>query len=171
MTLKSGPSGDDKTDEMNSVLGSRRGGILRGILALLGLLALVAGIAFLVAMRGAKMQDRLRQTGQRLLDKAASQAEDEPDKPAPADKPAEASPAPPAQEVRKPPADPPNNYTVEKPPPVAKTWHRVAKGETLYRIAETYYEDGSLWKIIAEANGLKSQNDLKEGMLLVIPGR
>ena len=62
-------------------------------------------------------------------------------------------------------------YTVKDPPPIAKARHTVGKGETLYSLAETYYEDGSLWKIIAEANSLKEPADLKEGMVIVIPGK
>ena len=54
---------------------------------------------------------------------------------------------------------------------MAKTRHKVTRGETLYTLAETYYEDGSLWKLIAEANGLKDPAELREGMELVIPGR
>jgi nucleoid-associated protein YgaU len=156
---------------MDYVPTGRRGGILRGLLMLLGLLTLAAGLIFVLAMRGAKLQDGLRQTGQRLLDKAASQAEEGPDRAGPSGRPPTAEPQAPPQEAGKPPAEAPPKYTVEKPPPVAKTWHRVAKGETLYGIAETYYEDGTLWKLIAEANGLKDQNDLKADMLLVIPGR
>jgi nucleoid-associated protein YgaU len=70
-----------------------------------------------------------------------------------------------------PPAPEKPAYTVKDPPPIAKARHKVAKGETLYSLAETYYEDGSLWKIIAEANSLKEPADLREGMVVVIPGK
>jgi LysM repeat protein len=62
-------------------------------------------------------------------------------------------------------------YSVEDPPPVARAQHKVTKGETLYSLAETYYEDGSLWKLIARANNLKDPADLREGMVVVIPGK
>jgi len=62
-------------------------------------------------------------------------------------------------------------YTLKNPPPVARARHRVTKGETLYSLAETYYEDGSLWKLIAEANNIKKPADLKAGATITIPGR
>jgi nucleoid-associated protein YgaU len=69
------------------------------------------------------------------------------------------------------PETPEKPYTVKNPPPVVKTWHLVEEGDTLFGIAETYYENGKLWKLIAKANGLKDPSELKKGMELLIPGR
>lgn len=91
--------------------------------------------------------------------------EADPTKPA---KPNGAHPAPQAKTPAKPKAP---AYTLKNPPPVARARHRVTKGETLYSLAETYYEDGSLWKLIAEANNIKKPADLKEGTTITIPGR
>jgi nucleoid-associated protein YgaU len=153
---------------------SQRGGILRGLLILLALAALAALGVWLIYTRGSKMQDGLHRTGDRIRGKVISEAEPEPAAPAAAA--AEGGgPAAPAGPTAAGPAPrlpkPKSPYTVEKPPPVAKTTHRVAKGETFFSIAETYYENGTLWPIIAEANGLKSPADLREGMTLVIPGK
>jgi nucleoid-associated protein YgaU len=63
------------------------------------------------------------------------------------------------------------SYTVQDPPPVARARHKVSRGETLYTLAETYYEDGRLWRLIARANNLKDPADLREGMVVVIPGK
>jgi nucleoid-associated protein YgaU len=79
------------------------------------------------------------------------------------------APADPAGQPKAAPATRP--YTVDDPPPVVQTRHKVKQGETLYTLAETYYENGSLWKLIAKANGLKDPSDLREGMELTIPGR
>ena len=153
----------------------RRGGVLKALLLLFLLLAAAAVVIYLIATRGAEMQDKLRDKGEELRDKvsgaldkgpAGSQREPAARPEAPAGTPAAREPARPAPE-----ANPRPVYTVKRPPPVQKTWHTVAKGETLFSIAETYYEDGTLWKLIAEANGLKDTSGLKEGMLISIPGR
>jgi 5'-nucleotidase len=65
----------------------------------------------------------------------------------------------------------PPPYTLKEPPPVAATRHTVMPGDTLYSLAETYYEDGALWPLIAKANGLKAPGELREGSEVVIPGR
>lgn len=44
----------------------------------------------------------------------------------------------------------------------------VNQGDTLQSIAQTVYGDGSLWYIIAEANGLGGNGDLVEGQTLTI---
>ncbi len=153
----------------------RRGGVLKALLFLFLLLAAAAVVIYLIATRGAEMQDKLRDKGEELRDKvsgaldkgpAGSQREPEARPEAPAGIPAAREPVRPAPE-----ANPRPTYTVKRPPPVQKTWHTVARGETLFSIAETYYEDGTLWKLIAEANGLKDTSGLKEGMLISIPGR
>ena len=53
----------------------------------------------------------------------------------------------------------------------ATQWHEVKKGETLSKIAVTYYGDGSLYTKIFEANRdtLKDPNLIKVGQKLRIP--
>jgi nucleoid-associated protein YgaU len=160
---------------MNCASDTRRGGVLKMLLVLLALAAVAAGLVYLIGTRGAQMQDGIRERGDRIRGKVLGSGEEEPAKP-PASGESTPEPAkPPATgQVPKPPAPPAAKprYTVEKPPPVAKARHTVAKGETLYLIAETYYEDGSLWPIIAQANGIKDEtSELKEGMVIVIPGK
>ena len=50
-------------------------------------------------------------------------------------------------------------------------WHEVKKGETLWKIAERYYGDGSLYPKIFEANKdtLKDPNLIRAGQKLRIP--
>jgi murein DD-endopeptidase MepM/ murein hydrolase activator NlpD len=48
------------------------------------------------------------------------------------------------------------------------THHKVAKGETLYRIAKKY---GVSVKAIMKANGIKNPRKMKVGMVLIIPKR
>ncbi|MEE9913885.1 MAG: LysM peptidoglycan-binding domain-containing protein [Deltaproteobacteria bacterium] len=53
----------------------------------------------------------------------------------------------------------------------AKQYHEVKKGDTLWKIAEKYYGDGSLYKKIFEANQniLKNPDLIKIGQKLHIP--
>jgi nucleoid-associated protein YgaU len=53
----------------------------------------------------------------------------------------------------------------------AEQWHEVAKGESLSKIAERYYGDGSLYPKIFEANKdvLKDPNKIRVGQRLRIP--
>jgi nucleoid-associated protein YgaU len=53
----------------------------------------------------------------------------------------------------------------------ATQWHEVKKGETLWKIAEQYYGDGSLYQKIFEANrgSLKDPNRINIGQRLRIP--
>ena len=53
----------------------------------------------------------------------------------------------------------------------ATQWHEVKKGDTLWKIAETYYGAGSLCTKIFEANRdtLKDPNLIKVGQKLRIP--
>jgi nucleoid-associated protein YgaU len=162
-------------DAMNLKRAHRRGGVLKVLLIVLLLAVAAAVVIYLIYTRGADMQKGLRNKGEEIRDKVTGSADDGTAKP-PATEPTAAAPAqpPPARQVSKPPAETSKpDYTVKKPPPVQKAWHTVAKGETLYTIAETYYEDGKLWKLIAQANGLKETEpaQLKEGMLIVIPGK
>jgi nucleoid-associated protein YgaU len=50
-------------------------------------------------------------------------------------------------------------------------WHLVKKGDTLWKIAQHYYGDGSLYTQIFEANRdiLKDPNLIKVGQKLRIP--
>jgi len=52
-----------------------------------------------------------------------------------------------------------------------KQYHEVKKGDTLWKIAEKYYGDGSLYKKIFEANRdiLKNPDLIKVGQKLHIP--
>jgi len=53
----------------------------------------------------------------------------------------------------------------------AEQWHEVKKGDTLSKISERYYGDGSLYMKIFEANRniLKDPNLIKVGQKLRIP--
>jgi len=53
----------------------------------------------------------------------------------------------------------------------ATQYHEVVKGDTLWKIAEKYYGDGSLYKNIFEANKdiLKDPDMIKIGQKLRIP--
>jgi len=64
---------------------------------------------------------------------------------------------------------------VEKPLPRAARdlSHVVQRGDTLYKLAEKYYGDGSLWKEIHKANrkSIPNPDRLELGQRLVIPGQ
>lgn len=49
--------------------------------------------------------------------------------------------------------------------------HRVARGETLAGIAQTYYGDASKWSVIYRHNDryIRNPNQLDPGMELVVP--
>ena len=49
--------------------------------------------------------------------------------------------------------------------------HRVQRGETLDRIAWTYYSDATDWRRIAEANRISDPIRVPTGALLIIPKR
>jgi len=49
------------------------------------------------------------------------------------------------------------------------TTHTVARGETLWDIAITHYNDGFRWVDIRDANALADANDIEVGMELIIP--
>ena len=53
----------------------------------------------------------------------------------------------------------------------AEQWHEVTKGDSLWKIAERYYGDGSLYPKIFEANRdvLKDPDRIKVGQRLRIP--
>lgn len=48
--------------------------------------------------------------------------------------------------------------------------YSVKKGDTLWALAEKYYGDGTKWKLIAKANGVKDPRKLQIGTKLTIPG-
>lgn len=150
----------------------QRGGVLRFLLILLALVALAAAAVWALAFHGADLQKQIRGKGEELKKKVSGRESPPAEAPLPeaVRLPGDQSPAPAA--VRNRPGAPRPAYTAKKPPPVAKARHTVTKQDTLYSLAETYYENGRLWTIIAEANGIKDEKvDLKEGMVIVIPGR
>jgi hypothetical protein len=53
--------------------------------------------------------------------------------------------------------------------PAVHTTHRLVHGETLDRIAATYYADPARWRLIAEANAVADPLAVPPGTLLVIP--
>jgi len=55
-------------------------------------------------------------------------------------------------------------------PAVASAQHVVQSGDTLYRIAEQYYDDPGKWPLIAKANDIRSPKHLRVGIRIVIPG-
>ena len=63
----------------------------------------------------------------------------------------------------------PQNPTSGTPRP--NRTHQVQVGDTLDRIAATYYGNPTQWRDIAAANGLRDPLDLKPGSLLAIPER
>lgn len=54
-------------------------------------------------------------------------------------------------------------------PAAASAVHVVAKGDTLWRIAKQYYNDGKRWTDIARANNISDPNRIYVGMKLTIP--
>jgi nucleoid-associated protein YgaU len=47
--------------------------------------------------------------------------------------------------------------------------HEVKKGETLWSISQTYYQKGSDWKKIADANNITDSKKIEIGQKLIIP--
>ncbi len=47
--------------------------------------------------------------------------------------------------------------------------HTVARGESLWKIAQKYYNDGHAWVSIAKANNLKNPDLIEEGQEIIIP--
>jgi nucleoid-associated protein YgaU len=45
----------------------------------------------------------------------------------------------------------------------------VQQGETLNKIADTYYEDSTQWRVIADANTILDPLALPVGMILELP--
>ncbi len=168
--------------------GSRRGGMLRGlawIAAAIGLLLLVGGL-LLNWDDSDDIKEKLKQTYERTRKRLTGKSKPTGTKPDTGSAVEKDPVTPPAvddkddgkngsksgddSEAEKTPETPEKPYTVKNPPPVIKTRHLVEEGDTLFSIAETYYENGSLWKLIAKANGLKDPTELKKGMELLIPG-
>ena len=60
---------------------------------------------------------------------------------------------------------------VKKKKPVNVDTHTVVAGDTLYRLAEKYYDDPSVWIKIYEANEdtIEDEGLLKEGQILIMP--
>ncbi|MHC4914593.1 MAG: LysM peptidoglycan-binding domain-containing protein [Planctomycetota bacterium] len=156
-------------------------------------------VTVLFATRGSEIQRELKETGERIKEKlpelpevpelpglpgpvpGTGSNEAIPAEPTSPPEPEGGRPSPKTEEPVKPKgtgsppaetAEPkPPAYTLKEPPPVVATRHRVMPGDTLYSLAETYYENGSLWPLIAEANNLKEPGELRQGSEVVIPGR
>jgi len=47
--------------------------------------------------------------------------------------------------------------------------HRITEGETIFMLAQRYYNDQTRWFVILDANPLLTPNDLATGTELVIP--
>ena len=61
----------------------------------------------------------------------------------------------------------PQNPTSGTPDP--HRVHQVERGETLDRLAASYYGDSTQWRLIARANGIEDPLALEPGAILVIP--
>ncbi len=98
----------------------------------------------------------------------ASAADDSPITYAPVEAPVE---APPALQRLTLPSSPGTRSAPTKPSAAAGRRHTVAKGDTLFSLAQKYYGSRSKWRDIFEANRdvLPSQNSLRLGMELKIP--
>ena len=57
------------------------------------------------------------------------------------------------------------------PTPTVERMYTVVKGDTLSKIAKTYYGNANKWKLIFEANGdqIKNADLIKPGQVLKIP--
>jgi 5'-nucleotidase/UDP-sugar diphosphatase len=62
-----------------------------------------------------------------------------------------------------------NNAAIPAPPIPVMRKHTVAKGDSFWKLAKTYYGKGHVWQIIANANpGIKAKG-LDVGSMIVIP--
>lgn len=59
--------------------------------------------------------------------------------------------------------------SAEQTTPPSQVKHTVGKGDSLWSIAEKYYQDGYKWTEIKAANNLSDSDKLTEGQELVIP--
>ncbi len=80
----------------------------------------------------------------------------------------EANDPPSPKPVPSAPAPPPPTPAPAKTEP-AKTTYTVKKGDSLWAIATKFYNNGSVWNRIADANGIKDPRRLAVGQVLVIP--
>jgi len=60
-------------------------------------------------------------------------------------------------------------YTPMTPVQTTSTSYTVKPGDTLWIIAQHFYNDGTKWKMIQDANKLQNPSKLKVGMVLTIP--
>jgi LysM repeat protein len=65
--------------------------------------------------------------------------------------------------------DPEFNQVSNSTPAPSAGAYQVQSGDTLESIAQSAYGDSSLWYLIAQANGLSGDKDLRVGQTLVIP--
>ena len=70
--------------------------------------------------------------------------------------------------------EPDANWTRQNPTsgtPSPQRTHQVGPGDTLDRIAARYYGDATLWRQIADANGIQDPLAIAPGQLIAIPER
>lgn len=60
-------------------------------------------------------------------------------------------------------------YTPMTPVQLTSTSYTVKPGDTLWIIAHHFYNDGTKWKLIQDANKIKDPSRIKSGMVLTIP--
>ncbi len=56
-------------------------------------------------------------------------------------------------------------------PAPAEQIHVVVKDDSLWKIAQRYYGKGTMWRVIADANGITDPKRLRIGQKLVIPAQ
>jgi phage tail protein X len=70
--------------------------------------------------------------------------------------------------------EPDANWTRQNPTsgtPQPHRTHQIGPGDTLDRIAARYYGDATMWRVVADANGIKDPLALTPGTLIKIPER
>ena len=102
----------------------------------------------------------------------AAPAVEQPEEPAPEEKPEDPAPAEPAPEVKPEEPAPAQPAPEEKPAGSANTYE-VVKGDCLWNIAQKFYGTGAEWTTIYEANKdtIKNPDQIWVGQILVIPAK
>jgi len=70
--------------------------------------------------------------------------------------------------------EPDDNWTRQNPTsgtPNPHRTHQISPGDTLDRIAARYYDDPTMWRTIADANGIRDPLALAPGSIITIPER